>query len=69
MPSILGDAPEWFEPRAASAAVVAIGRLLDDPQAARAAVLRGRTVVEPYRADHAGAALVAVFANAYRRGY
>ena len=64
MPSVLGAAPEWFDPRDPAAAAEAIARLLDDDAAAQAAVTRGLEQARRFDAATAGAALVAVLATA-----
>jgi len=60
MPAILGDAPEWFDPRDAEAARAAIALVLNDSVAARAAVARGLEQTKRFSPQRAGEALVSV---------
>lgn len=69
MPSVLGDAPVWFDPLDIADMAAALARVVGDPAVARAAVERGKAQAQRYNREAAGAALVRLLAGvaAYHR--
>jgi glycosyltransferase involved in cell wall biosynthesis len=64
MPSVLGDAPEWFEAGDAAGAARTIQLLLDDPALAAKAIDRGLIQARRYGIEAAGEAAARIFHRA-----